>query len=413
MNLKGSFKEKIGNSPKTTVATIVLVANAFVWYLYSGRFLNSITSSGEFSGNQVNIVWGVYIFGTAVAALCGVFLITRVKKRVVFLRYWMLAGIFLSLLPLIVNIRDFNALTIFFGLVGVYFGIGMPAALGYYAASTVPLNRAKMGGITFLTIFAGVLFLGIIGASGEAANAVVLASCQAISLAVIAVLKPAEKEILQSERVSYRTVFKNKMFLLYFVPWMMFSIVNYVTIPIVSGIFPDLFSQSMMIENVLSGVFAVIFGFLGDRVGRKRLVVAGFVLIGLGYASLGLFLENVYGWWFFTAVDGIAWGAFYAIFFMAMWGDVAQGKSSEKYYAVGYLPFLFSILAQMSMGANIAMDINRTAIFSFASVFLFVAVLPLAYAPETLPEKIVKERELKNYLAKAQRIKMRDDSKTK
>ncbi len=402
----------MGNSPRTTIATIVLVANAFVWYLYSGRFLNNITSSGEFSGTQVNIVWGIYIIGTAVAALCGVFAIARIRKRVAFLRYWMLAGIFLSLLPLIINIYDFNALAVFFGLVGIYFGIGMPVALGYFAASTEPLNRAKLGGITFLTIFGGVLFLSVIGASeATAINALVLASSHAVSLAVIVALKPAEKEIVPEDQVSYRAVLKNRMFLLYFVPWMMFSIVNYVTLPIVNGIFPELFSQSMMIENVLAGVFAVVFGFLGDYVGRKRLVLAGFILIGLGYASLGLFLENIYGWWFYTAVDGIAWGAFYALFLMTVWGDASQGKSSEKYYAVGYLPFLFSILAQMSVGANIAMDINRTAVFSFASFFLFLAVLPVAYAPETLPEKIMKERELKNYVEKAQRIKMKRDSK--
>jgi len=36
---------------------------------------------------------------------------------------------------------------------------------------------------------------------------------------------------------------------------------------------------------------------------------------------------------------------------------------------------------------------------------LFLAVLPLVYAPETLPEKQMKDRELKNYIDKAQRVK--------
>jgi hypothetical protein len=40
-------------------------------------------------------------------------------------------------------------------------------------------------------------------------------------------------------------------------------------------------------------------------------------------------------------------------------------------------------------------------IFSFASVFLFLAVLPLIYAPETLPEKTMKDRDLKSYIEKA------------
>ena len=42
-------------------------------------------------------------------------------------------------------------------------------------------------------------------------------------------------------------------------------------------------------------------------------------------------------------------------------------------------------------------------IFSFASVFLFLAVLPLIYAPETLPEKIMKDRDLKSYIENAKK----------
>jgi hypothetical protein len=40
-----------------------------------------------------------------------------------------------------------------------------------------------------------------------------------------------------------------------------------------------------------------------------------------------------------------------------------------------------------------------------ASSFLFLAILPLLYAPETLPEKKIKERELKEYLKKASKMK--------
>ncbi len=43
--------------------------------------------------------------------------------------------------------------------------------------------------------------------------------------------------------------------------------------------------------------------------------------------------------------------------------------------------------------------------FTIASFFLFLAILPLIYTDETLPEKKMKERELKNYLEKAQNIR--------
>ncbi len=57
-----------------------------------------------------------------------------------------------------------------------------------------------------------------------------------------------------------------------------------------------------------------------------------------------------------------------------------------------------------SLAVAIARALATTA-FSLASFFLFVAVLPLMYANETLSEKRVKEMELKSYLEKAKKVK--------
>jgi hypothetical protein len=48
--------------------------------------------------------------------------------------------------------------------------------------------------------------------------------------------------------------------------------------------------------------------------------------------------------------------------------------------------------------------------FSFASAFLFVAILPLAYAPETLN---LKERESKMFANKAMRVKLKVDKEAR
>jgi hypothetical protein len=66
------------------------------------------------------------------------------------------------------------------------------------------------------------------------------------------------------------------------------------------------------------------------------------------------------------------------------------------YLLAGFLPILIRLYA----GA-----ISPTAAFSFASFFLFLAVIPLMYARETLPEKKIRERELKNYIEKAKKAK--------
>lgn len=409
--LQRAFTDKIGTSPKTAVSSIVLLANAFVWYFYATRFLTDTLSSGGFVGSSLLVVWGANLLGLAASALFGVFIVYRFKKRVAFLRYWLLAGIFVSLLPLAVDISVFNFMVLFAAIVGVYFGLGVPTAFGYFAASTKAKNRSRLGGITFIVIFGVIFLLRSFGITDVAVNTLILAACQAIGFVIIFFVKPDEKAIAASDQVSYRFIFTNKSFLLYFIPWIMFSVVNYLVAPVAGKIFPTDFVQFYtMIENVLAAVFTVVFGFVGDYLGRKRLVVAGFVLMGLGYASLGLFQNSLFGWWFYTAVDGVAWGVFYAIFFMTIWGDVAHKKSSEKYYVLGSLPFLALVFMQLSLGSYVASTVNEGAVFSFASLFLFLAVLPLVYAPETLPDKIIKERELKSYIEKAQHARLRSDS---
>jgi MFS family permease len=187
----------------------------------------------------------------------------------------------------------------------------------------------------------------------------------------------------------------------------MFLLVNSLTFPVNEKHFsPELVHTSSSVEFVLAGVSAVVFGFLADSAGRKRLTVAGFTFLGLGHAILGFSSGNIIGWWFYTFVDGIAWGSFNTIFFFTLWGDLAEGRHGEKYYALGILPYFMSNFMRFSMGTYIANAIDNYAlIFSFASFFLFLAVLPLVYAPETLPEKIIKDKELQIYVEKAQKIK--------
>ncbi len=394
-----------GTPLKVTAVSIILVANALIWYFYYFSFMLDTINTSGFSNESLTI-WGPSFLVLALSALISFTLVDRVKSRNTSLFYWLSAGVIFSLLPLVIDITQFYLMMVFSLLGSIYFGLGMPICFGYFATVTEARNRARMSGITFLCVFAGFFFLSVLNINDIALNSLVLAVWKFSGLAALLLIKPEEEKTCQFCRESYISILKNRAFFLYFVPWLMFSAVNYLAIPILSGSFAEIFGDYTFVsilENALSAVFAVVFGFLGDYVGRKRLTVAGFVLLGVGYASLGLFSEHTAGCWFYVIVDGIAWGAFYTIFLMTLWGDLADGRCSEKYYALGSLPYLFSNFMRMSIGALISDVVAKGAIFSFASLFLFLAVLPLIYAPETLPEKVMKERELKTYLEKAQK----------
>jgi hypothetical protein len=322
----------------------------------------------------------------------------------------MVAGVFLSPIPLLIGGTSFFGATIISGVIGAYFGLGFPVLMGYYAATTENENRARISGLTIL--FNGAFFLVISLISQDAVStAIALTIWKLGGLIAILLLKPTEKAINKKEKVEYKKILKTSSIILYFVPWLMFSLVDNFAFPILDNNFPvELVNLSSMVESVLAGVFAVFFGFFADSIGRKRLLLFGFTLLGLGYAALGFLPpDNPFGWWFYTCADGVAWGGFTTLFLLTLWGDLADKRDSEKFYVIGFLPYLISNFLKVSIGQYVAgPGTDLVYVFSFASFFLFAAVLPLYLAPETLPEKAMKDRNLKSYLDKAQKMAEKD-----
>jgi MFS family permease len=159
-------------------------------------------------------------------------------------------------------------------------------------------------------------------------------------------------------------------------------------------------SNLLIIENGILGVSAIGAGFLLDKVGRKQAAIAGFVLLGISFAFLGLYPTSLISWYFYTVFDGITWGILLVLFVVCIWGELDQNVSSDKYYAIGVLPFFISNFLSLVLANYIVVN-SPYELFSFIAMFLFIAVLPLLYAPETLPEKIMKDRALKGYVEKA------------
>ena len=416
LNIK-IVSKKLSSIPKEALVSTFLVANAFVWYLSGFSYLQAATTS-HFVGNSLLLI-EVINFASLVSSAFIISSVTnRFKSRRFFLKYWVLAGVLLSFLFVVVNFADFASLLFLAIIIGVYFGIGMPICMGYFAKTTVSQNRAKLGGIIILLMGLGYSLISIIGSNETILLAASLGVLQILGLISIFSTKSVEEHSEQNKQVSYRSIISNKTFLLYAAPWLMFSLINQLTLELNTnyfsgGTFPIAFGQNFqLIENILSGASAIICGFLADKKGRKRLALVGFVLLGVGYASLGLLNGNYFAAWFYVCADGVAWGAFAMLFLVTIWGDISQEKSGEKYYFLGVLPYLFSILAGGLAGPSISVNVQELTVFSFASFFLFVAVLPLVYAPETLPDKILKNLDLNSYVNKALEKVKKSDVKT-
>jgi len=290
-------------------------------------------------------------------------------------------------------------------LLGISIGMGLPSTLAYFADVTLVENRGTYGGIIWSAVGFGVLILALLINELDLALAfATLAIWRALGLITFFFSKSKGKIRLVRNPSAFRFILRRRDMILYMVPWIMFSLVNFTEMPILEKVFGDFYIFVGFIEFALAGFFALVGGLLADLVGRKRVVITGFIMLGIGYATLSLLSEMPVSWYLYTACDGIAWGMFASVFFMTIWGDLAGKYQKEKFYLIGGLPYLLAGLLSILVKPYVEVIPLSTAL-SLASFFLFLAVLPLMYAPETLPEKKIRERELKEYIEKAKKIK--------
>jgi len=217
--------------------------------------------------------------------------------------------------------------------------------------------------------------------------------------------------------VSFVSILRDKTFLLYFVAWLMFPLVDKFERVLVDrfliGWMPNLLDIMGVVEPLVAGLSILIAGLLCDWIGRKKIVLSGFVAIGIAYAIIGFVPYSVYSWYFYFIADGVAVGIFSLIFVLILWGDLAQSASSEKYYTLGSIPFFLSGVIPLLLTQSFIGQVEIYTAFSLASFFLFAAVMPLVFAPETLPEKKMELRRLRKFAEDAKKAKEKYERKMK
>jgi len=390
-----------------TAPAIFLMLNSFVWYLLTYVVFNAILSELKLPETEELGLFITYSVGIAVAAIIGAKLFPRARTKL--LHLWLFMGTIATIL--LTTISSGNILTAAFisFFFGASIGIGLPSCLSYFADSTSVENRGVASGIIWSTVGFTVLFFAFLMSTLEPWSAIIALTIWRL-FGDIGFLfldkKYKTHEILGAQKApSYLKLIRKRQMLLYLFPWIMFSIINFAEAPILEIVFEaDVFAFIQLVEFAFIGIFAIVGGVIADIAGRKRVVIAGFVMLGIEYAALSAFSNSQFILYLFLTLDGITWGLLYSVFLTVIWGDLGEHYEKEKYYTLGGVPFLLSTILTILIKPYASIIPPSTA-FSIASFFLFLAVIPLMYAPETLSEKTIKDRELKNYLEKAQEVK--------
>jgi len=389
-----------GISRRDFALVFTLLFNAFTW----SYIVIMIAESFPLDSTIKSTFNTVFYIAAAGAGLSGA-LFSEKMRRLRFLYVWMALGLLSSSLLIFMYSIALAHLSIIFILLGLSFGLGMPSSLAYLGDHTNVENRGLVSSSIFLaanlsTLPLAVLFMAL----NPIIGVLILAVWRGLGLITFARLKPKEKNFEEEKKhISYISVFRQKPFALYLLPWVMFILIDTLEKALLKDfIGSDFLRFILTIEPIIAVFFMFISGLLGDRIGRKRMVIYGFVSLGIGYAIVGLAPMMKIAWYFYIFVDGAAWGILSTIFLLILWGDLSQPGSREKYYAIGSFPLLIRSTISLLFVTFIA-SVPVNAAFSLASFFLFLAILPLMYAPETLPEKKIELRRLKGYVEQAKK----------
>ena len=395
------------------LAVFIVIVNAFSWYFPLYLFFESTLGKFQVEPTFLSVAFGVQCVAAVGSAIVGTALVKRFPSRDEFLSVWMFIGIIAS--TLMVTLETFNmayVLLVSF-LLGISLGLGFPSCLAYFGDCSIEENRGRLGGITFFVSCLCMFFVGLLlSFSTLVVGALILAAWRGIGLFLFLLTRSKQHYYKENMiEVSYRSVLLHRPFLLYLVPWIMFCLVNFLERPVVTTFLGEDFAFLMsIIEFGIGGFVALIGGWFADSVGRKRVVIFGFIILGIGYAVLGLFSRIILSGYLFFIIDGVAWGIFSLIFYLVIWAELAGNRIKEKYYLMGVLPFIISSYIQI-LFTPYAKLIDISAAFSLASLFLFLAVFPILLAPETLPEKKIELKRLRKYMEKAKKIKENHEEK--
>ena len=396
------------------IIAFALLFNTFSWY-FIGRLLigriGYVFGEASFESLCLELAYPASIIASA---LVGSIFLARVRK-IHFFYAWLLLGTFASLCVAIPTGSSLFAMLTVTGMLGASLGLGMPLCLSYFAESVAIENRGKVGGIIlFVTIFSAPFVLAAMAMLDLTSSAVFLAVWRAWSLPLLFLTseKGVLPELSAKRAPSLSSVFHNRTFSLYFIAWLMFALVDSFEAEIIKLQIGEFQFFIGIVEPAIAGISALIGGVISDWVGRKRVLIFGFVSLGIAYATIGFLSKTVpISWFFYFIIDGIALGLLWVIFTMVLWGEVVR-YGTEKYYAVGEAPFFLTQILSL-LFAPYAVLIPEYGTFSLAAFFLFIAVIPLLYARETLPEKKIQQRQLKIYTKEAIELKQKVDDSVK
>jgi MFS family permease len=380
----------------------ILLSGTLAWFFVFDNYFNIVFANMGITSLLVAINRVIFFGTSAVSAIIGALFHKKMHSRL-FLFSWILLGILATSAPLVLKGVYFSILLAI--LLGVALGLGFPLVAALVADYTRIENRCRISGLIMLeTFIIASITIGIDAFLNYGIEGAIIASVLVRALSFLGMLlKPPN---IDKREMSWKSIFTNKDVILYFIPWLLFNIACGLSALVYSSIenvdVRAVFAIAIPIQLAGTAIFSVVSGFIADRIGRKQPIIIGILIFGLSYLFLG-FAQSELSFLLFLVTLGVAWG-FLMVIYLSIPGDLTEkGQSSEKIYSVVTVLPLIAYMS-LSLSPYIFKIDSPTFLSQILSIILFLSIIPITQAKDSLSEKKIKERKLKEHLEKVKKL---------
>jgi len=383
-------------------ATVVLTAGTLAWFFLLQFYFNSIFVNVVGENDWVNFNMVLFYGFGAISAIIGSTISEKISRRKL-LASWIMLG---ALTTALMAVFHGTILSVFFSvLLGFSLGLGFPSSLAFLADCATLKERARVSGtIILVTLVAVFLTMAVMSILSFSITLVIFSlTVLRLSSFLALILEKCERE--KGRQKPWSSILTYREFAYYIFPWMMFNIATglrgWWSIPHL----PE-YESARLVGSILFIVCAAIFGFMSgivaDYLGRKQPITLGMILMGVSFAMLGVAMspEILLA---YDIVSGMAWG-FLLTVYLAVPGDLSFPSSKEKFYALGMVTPFILFLFFSAIPELFIISISPSVLSPFLSIIIFLSIIPILRAEETLPKSKLQERRMKKYVDKVGKL---------
>ena len=381
-------------SKRKFLTSTFLVSGTLAWFFIINFYLN--TSFEDIFGN----IFGIWFYAVAsLFAVVGVIVEKKLNRRL-FLILWVALGISSTLSLLFFSGYTFSVIvSVFFG---ISLGLGLPSSVAYMADSTDVGERGRVSGtivlVSFLLAFITPVLVRLLSLGVVAA---ILITAFVRSTSLVSLLFDSFDKTKNDLRTYPKA---GRDFFYYLFPWVIFVFTSGAVFYMIPST-PE--NQVLQIGSILRLVFIAVFGLVtgivADRFGRKRPLIIGLAMFYSSFALVGFEMSTTTAMIFYLAT-GVAWGSLLVVF-LSVPGDLSTSSSRAKYYAAGtMLPIIILLGVTSGPIPDLLASLAKSPSLVVINFALFLTILPIFRAKETLPPDEIKARKIKEHIDKIGKI---------